>query len=172
MEKSFFNEQIVKRQGSTKQTLLKAGIVIGALILSFIAFRFLSMFSPIAIVAILFGAHYLWQRTNLEFEYAFTNGELDIDTIYNKTGRKRSFSCNVKDFQLVAKLEDSQYANEFSHVQQTLDFSTNAKGSKPYGGIIDYKGKKTKVIFEPNEKILEAMRYYIPRQLKWKKYVG
>lgn len=172
MEKNFFKEQIIKRQPSTKDLLMKIGIVLAAVVLSLASFTFLGMFGPVGVVVALFGAYWLWQRTNKEFEYVFTNGELDIDTIYNKSQRKRTFSCDIKDFQICAKVNDTQYANEFSRAEQTLDFSSNSKDAQPYAALLDYKGKKTKMIFEPNEKILEAMRFYIPRQLKWKKYVG
>lgn len=170
MEKSFFKEQIVKKQANGMDMLKKAVIVIVAIVLSFFSFIFLSVLAVVAVAAIWFGAWFLLQRTNKEFEYVFTNGDLDIDTIYSKSRRKRSFSANIREFETVAKVNDSNYASEMRNFQEVLDFSSGANENNTYAAMLTYNGKKTKMLFEPNEKILEAMKHYIPRKLKWKKY--
>lgn len=170
MENNFFKEQIVKKQNTPKDMAMKAGIIVLALILSILAFMFLRSLAVIAVAAIWFGAWFLLQKTNKEFEYVFTNGDLDIDTIFSQSRRKRSFSSNVRSFEIMCNINDNNYASELRNFEQVLDFSSSGDGKDTYAAMLIYDGKKTKLLMEPNEKILEAIKHYIPQKLKWKKY--
>lgn len=169
MDKNFFIEQLVKKEKSGKDVAIKGLIIFGAVVLTIASFLLGGLAVFIA-AAVWFGAWFLLQKTNKEFEYIFTNGDIDVDTIYSKARRKKSFSANVRDFEIVAKVTDQNHAGELKNFEQVLDFSSGTNEKNTFAGIMIYKGKRTKVLFEPKEKILEAMKYYIPRQLKWKKY--
>lgn len=170
MDKNFFIEQLIKRETTPKDMALKVAIIIGGVVLSGAVALLVPALSFIIIAGVIFGAWYLLQRTNKEYEYIFTNGELDIDTIFSKTKRAKSFNSEVRQFQIVAKVDDANYAGELSKYDQVLDYSSGTNEKSTYAAILTHKGKRTKMLFEPNEKILEAMKYYIPQKLKYKKY--
>ena len=44
---------------------------------------------------------FLFRRLDLEYEYLYVNGDLDIDKIMGKQKRKRVFSMNVNDLELL-----------------------------------------------------------------------
>lgn len=167
---NYFKEQLVKKEVSGIDMAKKVGIIALALVLVVVSSALLKQFGVIAMLAIVYGAYYLLQRTNLEYEYIFTNGDLDIDVIYSKAKRKSALNIKAKDFDIVARMNDKKFEHEFTRFEKVLDFSSGKVKDNTYVAILSHEGKRTKMIFEPNEKILEGMKMYIPRKLKWSKY--
>ena len=106
---------------------------------------------------------------NIEYEYAFTNGELDIDKIMSKSKRKRILTVSVKDFEVMAHVEDKVHAYELNGFEKILDFSSGEIKENTYAAIFMHNNQKVKMIFEPNEEILKGIFYLIPRKLYMKK---
>ncbi len=44
----------------------------------------------------------MFRNLNVEYEYVFVNGDLDIDKIMNKARRKRMFSVDADQMELLA----------------------------------------------------------------------
>ena len=109
------------------------------------------------------GGFYLNSFLKIEYEYVFTNGELDIDIIYNRSRRKRIFSSHVNKFEIMAHVEDMNHAGEFHRAQETKDYSSGKVGPDSYAFLINYNSKYTKFIIEPNEKMMAAIKGSISR---------
>ena len=152
-----FNEQIVKRQGNFSDTLKRVGITILVIVIFFVSFAFLQAFAVFVGAAAVFGGIYLMSFLNVEYEYVYTNGELDIDIIYNRSRRKRLFSTVVKDFEIMAHVEDRMREGAFGGAQETINCHSGEIGPNTYAFLATIKGKRTKVIFEPNDKMLKAI---------------
>lgn len=159
-----FNEQLVRKLPSTKDAILKALIVCLGIILIFVFSIFLSGIAAILAVAVAYGVFYLMSFFKIEYEYTFTNGELDIDCIYSKSRRKRVFSANVRDFTLLSKIDNEKYQREFEGTKEMKDYSSGIKKDNTYFFIHTIDGKKTKFIFEPNEQIIAGIKKYMPIQ--------
>jgi hypothetical protein len=114
-------------------------------------------FAPIITLAVGFGAFYLMGFLKVEYEYIFTNGELDIDVIYNRSRRKRMFSSHVNKFEIMAHVQDMNQAGSFNSAQVTHDYSSGQVGADTYAFLVSKDGKQQKIIFEPNEKMLKAI---------------
>ena len=100
---------------------------------------------------------------NLEFEYVYFNGDLDIDKIMNMQSRKRVFSSNIKEMEVIAwsgSVELQQYQR-----YKVLDFSTQNPDDKVYEMVTQFKGETVRVLFNPNEKILNEMKNMAPRKV-------
>jgi len=152
-----FKEQIVKRKQTGKDTLIRIALIVAVIAIFFIAFSLIPQFSPIITAAAAFGAFYLLSFRKIEYEYVFTNGELDIDIIYNRSRRKRMFTVNVKSFEIMAHVEDMNHAGSFSNAQETRDYSSGETLANTYAFLVNKDGKQMKVIIEPNEKMLAAI---------------
>jgi len=159
-----FKEQIVKRKETTLDTFKRAGIILSVFVLFFILLQTpLATFSPIITLAAAFGAFYLISFLRVEYEYVFTNGELDIDIIYNRSRRKRVFSANVKSFEIMAHVEDTTHMGSFSAAVETRDYTSGTVGQDTYAFLVVVGGKQTKVLIEPNEKMMHAIAGAMPR---------
>ena len=107
-------------------------------------------------------AVYIWKRFDLEYEYIYYNGDIDIDVIKGKIKRKRMFSVNAKTLEVLAptgSIELQQFSNLKSY-----DCSTNT-GNQTYEMVFMKGDRKVKVIFEPKESIVQGMRLFAPRKV-------
>jgi hypothetical protein len=159
-----FKEQIIKRQPAMRERILRVLIIVLAAVIVFLAMTLISAFGPIISFGVVFGAWYLLTFFNIEYEYVFTSGELDIDVIYNKSRRKRLFSGNVNQFELMCHIEDNMRNGGFTGAESSLDYSAGPVSKNTYAFLTLHKGKRTKIIFEPNEKILKAIAGVMSRQ--------
>jgi hypothetical protein len=161
-----FKEQIIKRQPTAKNTAIKAALIGGVAVIFFAGNIFIGQWGLYLAVAAGFFAYILMGRQNVEYEYIFTNGELDIDAIFNKAKRKRLFSGRVSDFDIMAHVEDKTRMGEFSSATETLDYSSGVVSSNSYAFLTSYKGKRLKIIIEPNEMMMKCFSSSLtPRKL-------
>jgi len=152
-----FKEQIVKRQSTAKDMAIRVCLVIAVIIVFFISFGIIVEFVVLITAAAAFGAYYLISFSKVEYEYIFTNGELDIDAIYNRSRRKRMFSSHVNDFEIMAHIDDQNHAGAFKSAEVVKDFSSGTSGADTYVFLINKNSKRMKVIIEPNDKMLSAI---------------
>ena len=140
-------------------------IKVGLILITVIAFLIVLVF-PIGIIlpilAIVLDV-IMFRRLNVEYEYLYVNGDLDVDKIMSRAKRKRMFSMNVSEMELLAPAdapELRQYQNA-----RTLDFSSGTGQAKLYTLVVADHGELKKVIFEPNETIVEGLFVLAPRKV-------
>lgn len=159
-----FKEQMIKKLPSTKDMVLKALIIGGAAIVVVAGFLFIQIIAPVLAAGVIFLAYYGIGMLNVEYEYIFTNGELDIDCIYAKSRRKRVFNATVKDFEIMAHVEDKEHLHDFDSAVEVKDYSTGKVTENTFAFLYTYKGKRTKFIIEPNDTILKAFSMSMARR--------
>ena len=156
-----FIEHLVKKKPDSMQLLAKISIIAGFLLICFAGFIFLFNFLPIIIVVAGFAAFYGISFFNIEYEYSFTNGELDIDRIYSKSRRKRVFTAEIKNFEVMCHASDKSSDSIFNQATTKMDCSTGETNANTYKFFINNRGIKTQIIFQPNEEMLNAFRPYL-----------
>lgn len=157
----FYTEQMVKKQTNMKDIAIKA-VLVAVTIVSFLVLLMFP-FGIIAPVVMIVLDVIMFQRLNVEYEYLFVNGDLDIDKIMNKARRKKVFSMNVADMEVLAPADSAelrQYQNA-----RTYDFTSGTGQAKVYALVVAGQGELKKVIFEPNEEILEGFFLMAPRKV-------
>ena len=157
----FLTEQLVKRRKTAATTLKKVGLIsvtVASLLLGFVHPMLVWLTAILAIVDIV-----LFKRMNIEFEYVYYNGDLDIDKIVDMQSRKRIFSTNIQDMEVIAPT-DSVELHPYQRLK-VLDCSTKNPEDKTYELVTLFKGAMVKVIFNPNEKILNGMKNMAPRRV-------
>lgn len=160
-----FNEQLIKRKQTLKDTAIRVCLIILVILILILSFSLIGpQLGVIVTAAAGFGAAYLMSFFKVEYEYVFTNGELDIDVIYNQSRRKRIFSAHVNDIEIMAHAEDRNHESEFANFQDLKDYSTGEITPNTYMFMINYKSKRTKVIIEPNEKMMKAISGVLTRR--------
>ncbi len=158
----FYTEQLVKKQTTMKDVFIKALLVALAIVSVFVVLMFpVAIIVPVIVIAVVV---VLIRRLDVEYEYLYVNGDLDIDKIMHKAKRKRVFSMNINSMELLAQEgadELSQYRNA-----RVLDFSSGMADAKRYVLVTAENGQVTKLVFEPNETIIEGMFLMAPRKVK------
>ena len=159
-----FKEQIVKRKPTMRDTVFRILLVVAAGLVFLIASFTIPAFGVIIGMAAVVGAWFAMSFLSVEYEYVFTNGELDIDVIYNRSRRKRIFSQHVNKFDLMAHVEDNARVGEFTAAEVTFNYTSGEITPNTYAFLTTHNGKRTKVIIETNEKMLKAIGTVLTRR--------
>ena len=89
----FYTEQLIKKQADSKDTLKKVGLIALTVVSVLLVFVIpVGIILPVVMIVI---DVLMFRNLNVEYEYVFVNGDLDIDKIMNKSRRKRMFSVDA-----------------------------------------------------------------------------
>ena len=136
----YYTEQLVKQKAKASSMIAKTALIAVTVLAFFLVLLFpMAMIIPVIMVVV---DIVLFKRFDLEFEYLYVNGDLDIDKIMAKQKRKRVFEMNVRDMEVLAPT-----------------------GSRTYEMVTISQGQTVKIIFEPNKTILEGMKMLAPRKV-------
>jgi len=167
-----FLEYIVKQKPTPKMILMRMGIIIGAIVLTFFMLmlsgnQIVATFLPALFCGMCFLVYKLFTGMSYEFEYIVTNGELDIDKIIARRSRKRVFNARPAEVEILAPL-DEKYRHEYESgtFSKTIDAASSRTSDCRWFLIVNSdKHGRVRVIFEPTEKMVENMRLYMPKKV-------
>lgn len=167
-----FAEQLVKRSETsadkTKRLIL---IIVGVFFTVVIAgLAVLQLTKPIfAMLGLIlaavagYGTYFAVQGSYVEYEYTFTNGELDVDKIVAKKKRTAMVSTDIKKFTAFGKYTDGMDESEDMTVVIASD---NIASHEYYADFQHEEYGLTRLIFAPDERILDNIKKSLPPQLK------
>ncbi|MFR2835485.1 MAG: DUF6106 family protein [[Clostridium] nexile] len=96
----YYTEQLVKQKTKASSVIAKIALIAVTVLSFFLVLLFpMAMILPVIMVVL---DIVLFKRFDLEFEYLYVNGDLDIDKIMAKQKRKRVFETNVRDMEVLA----------------------------------------------------------------------
>lgn len=165
-----FKEQIIKKENTSKDNTMRFLIAFGSVALAFSIIMFTIMlryFLPMAFfigAVIIYGGFYLIQNLNLEYEYIFTNGDLDVDKVIAARSRKHLITVKVND-----ATDIGEYREGDSSDRTTV--MASAKNSELTDWYLDFKHHEygdTRLIFTPNEDMLRVIKTHLPRTIRGK----
>lgn len=168
-----FHEKIVARKLRGIDYTLMVVILLACVSLAWFVGAYLGQvlpsIVPLVIFGICLGLYFGYQRFQVEHEYSFTNGELDIDRIIAKKKRKRLLSVDVRTFELLAPMRKA-FAADFERLRPDatiLDVASSPKAEgRWYAAFPTKGGGRTLMIFEPNDDIINSIAAYIPRKIQ------
>lgn len=172
-----FIERMIKKKFESTDMLVLVGVVLGIIVAVLIGFVVGFLLVPFPMLTLLvalgagFGGYKLMTMRLLEYEYSLTNGYVAVDKIMNRSSRKRmtAFECNTAE-------DIGEYPqNEARLKNQSFDariFATEYSDHRDawYMIVRSPKTGKTLVVFNPDEEMLEAIKKFIPRPLKFEKF--
>lgn len=171
-----FLERMVKRKYEPKDMLITIGVVLAVVILSIVGFFVgMSIRFPMLTLLIAMGAGYggyrLISMRNLEFEYSITNGYLAVDKIMNRSTRKRitAFECSTCEDIGEFNTNAERLKNRSFDARIYATASSDNQGAW-FMIVASQKTGKTLLVFNPDEDMLEAVKKFIPRPLKFEKF--
>lgn len=161
-----YAEWLVKRKTPSYAMLLKVVMAILCVIAFFLAISpVFGVFGVIILFAVGAGAYFVFRNSEVEFEYLFVGNQLTVDRIYGRTKRKKAWEGSMDEIQIVAPTGSTEANDHETGNMKTLDFSSHMPDAKTYTLISQVSGNTTKVIFEPNDKILHCMKMTAPRKV-------
>lgn len=167
-----FAEQLVKRSEPSadkakRLILIIVGVfftvVIAGLAVLQLTKPIFAMLGLILAVAAGYGTYFAVQGSYVEYEYTFTNGELDVDKIVAKKKRTAMVSTDIKKFTAFGKYTDGMDESEDMTVVIASD---NIASHEYYADFQHEEYGLTRLIFAPDERILDNIKKSLPPQLK------
>ena len=155
-----FVEQILKRRISISGLLLRV-LSILIVLLCVLSMMWLGMLGFTLTVLLAYAAYMLWGYTSIEYEYSFLNGELSVDKIMGQRKRKSVAAYDIKEAEIIAPVMSEQIIRASMNAV-VKDYSSGSNHGMVYAMIINNANGRTKVLFEPNEKVIEAMYHVRP----------
>lgn len=161
-----FAEQLVVKDDGGKGKRMKIAILCTAILLGVMAGILSLMYLPIGLLVacgIIYIGYILSGKYEVEYEYTVTNGELDIDKIIAKSKRKGLISVNVKTFESFGKYDDAQEEQEGI----TVVIAVGQCDCEMYcADFVHSEQGRMRLIFTPNENVLEAIKPFLPRNIR------
>ncbi|MBQ8337693.1 MAG: hypothetical protein IJY33_00950 [Oscillospiraceae bacterium] len=171
-----FVETLVRRKFTAKDKtkiktifviLVLSAVVFGAMIPFYLlthGIAYLSTISMLFCGLIIFLCWQTLKKMRLEFEYIIVNNSLDFDKIIAQKKRERIVSLDLKTVEEVgvydsAKFRSSNFGAEF-HAERDTESRCNYYLIFPHTEF-----KRTLVVFTPDDRMLDALRQTLPRQL-------
>ena len=173
MEKKMdvFVEQIVKKSAGGRDVALRILIILGMCVLTavslFVFFTPFSVFGFLLFAGTMWGGYYLFTGIDCEYEYIVTNGEIDIDKIIARRKRVRLITAKASAFEAFGKYEDAPDTDEGVTTVSAVGVNESEAETKTY--YADFKhpsAGNVRLIFCPEERVIDAIVPFLPRQLK------
>ena len=153
-----YKEQIVKIKRTGSSFMLSTLVWFLALSITAVLIMFIPRLAVLIAALLFYGAIYVNQRFNIEYEYILTNGELDVDKILAQRSRSRLFTLKCADIEAVGQYKKGMKLGEQVYMCCNADdedaFFLRAR---------DKKGKPICVVIAPNEKMKDAIKPYLSR---------
>lgn len=167
-----FAEQLVKRSETSadkakRLILIIVGVFFTVVIAGLAVLQFtkpiFAMLGLILAAVAGYGTYFAVQGSYVEYEYTFTNGELDVDKIVAKKKRTAMVSTDIKKFTAFGKYTDGMDESEDMTVVIASD---NIASHEYYADFQHEEYGLTRLIFAPDERILDNIKKSLPPQLK------
>lgn len=160
-----YEEILVKRQASGKDTLLKVLVI--ALAVVPVAAGIIFVFPPAifagAILGFL-GYYFLLPMLDIEYEYLYVGGDIDVDKILSRRKRKRAGSYSKDNLEVLAPTGSDQLS-PYLKGGKVLDYTSGDPNVKSWTAVYGTESTAYIVKMELTETIAQDMRRYAPRKV-------
>lgn len=161
-----FVEQIIVREKTPKQNAY--AMLIMALTAILLAFTWVFLGLGLFVLLLFVLGIVMWKllsEMNIEYEYSIFEGTIDIDRIVARRKRNRVVSVSLQKAETAGRYRPEEWK------ERGVDRVVMAAPSEKSEGLycFSYRSKKrghTLVIFQPNERTMEAFEKGLPRLLQ------
>ena len=126
-------------------------------------------FGLLLIAAVWYLIIYLLNSFRIEYEYIVTNNEIDIDKVLAKKGRKHLITIDIHNVTLMARVDDAEYNQVYKNPPESvkvLNYSAMSDTGFTYFIDCNVDDKRAIVLFQPTQKMVDALWKYNPRAVK------
>ena len=160
-----YEEILVKRQKTPRDTVVKALLigVVGALIVVGILF-FNPIFLTVGLILGLLAYYLVLPNFDLEYEYLYVGGDIDIDKIMAKRKRKRVASYSKDNLEIMAPTGSDHVASYIKNAK-IRDFTSADPQAKTWTLVYGGENSSDVICLELTQEIAQDMRRFAPRKV-------
>lgn len=169
---SFLEEVVVKHnRGVQTVAYVVANIMmvlfglVGLFLLQMLFMQF-SVFALIETILFVGAAVLLFlyrDRVRTEYEYTFTNGDLDFAMVFNNQKRKSLGTMRVKNVESFGPVDSNAFRKLINMPGLKRRNWFLNRDAKLYYFYYQKESEKNVIVLEPSDEMVEAIRKYLPR---------
>lgn len=163
MDQDTYVEWLVKRKDPVYAW--PARIALGILCAVSLLLAFATVWGILLFGAVGAATYFLFQMLSVEYEYLYVDGGLTVDKILGRSRRKKLLECTKDQLIMVAPSDHYVLKDHESNGMRVYDCSSADRSRKTHTLIYQEGSQRVKVIFEPNDKMLQAIRHTSPRKI-------
>lgn len=108
--------------------------------------------------------HFTWSSVCIDYMYTIDHSRFEANILHSdKKGKKPLFECAVKDFSIIAPINDTEYSPMLKNYAdaKVIDLRSKPDADDVYFALHESEsGVKTIVYFEATSQALNAFKYY------------
>lgn len=167
----FMEEVVVKHNRAMDDVLYvlcNIIMVVSALFALLLIQPLLANFSAYALVVVLCSAgiavllFFYRDRLRTEYEYTFTNGDLDFAQVFNNQKRKTLGTMRVKNVEAFGTVDSNEFRKLINMPGLTRKNWFLNRASKLYYFYYQKESNRTILVLEPSEELVTMIRKYLP----------
>ena len=109
-------------------------------------------------------AYFVYMNAELEYEYLYLDKELTVDKVMAKTKRKRVAQYDLNRMEIFAPVNSYHLDSFKNRNAKSVDYSSG-EAKQPEARYVMYYDSGEKVILEPNEDMIKAIKNIAPRKV-------
>jgi hypothetical protein len=167
-EDDIFVEEMVVRRKTILNHLATLGMILAGIAVIILVWLVVPFISTVLIIIVGFAVYLGVKFQYVEYEYSFTNGDLDIDKIMAKRKRTRELEINQRQVKVMAPYT-AEYESETRDykVSEVKDFSSSKNAAGRWFLIYEKTdGSYAFVVIQPSPRLREAMAKYMRSRMK------
>lgn len=159
-----YREILIKRETTGADTAKKFGLTGVIVLMAVVGVLFWFPLLLVGIILEILAWVFLFPKFDVEYEYMYVNGSLDIDAIYAKQKRKKMCGYELEEIELVA-LENSHALDSYRNGNTVKDYSSGREDTQKYVIVYNKDGKQDLIKVELDEGIVSDLRRRAPRKV-------
>ena len=158
-------EWLIERKTPGYAGIVRIGIYAFAAVFFLAGLFMMIPFLFIPGIAVAAAGYFLLPRLNVEFEYLYLQRSLSIDRIFSKEKRKKAAEYDLDKMEIFAEEGAWQFDQYKNMTLKTLDFTSGYPDRRRFVMVIREGGEGLKVLLEPDQKIVDAIKQIYPSKV-------
>ncbi len=161
-----YAEASVRQKASPVNLLIKVALIAATVFMLLFGMAYIGMFSIVAVGVLILVCVLVFPYLSVEIEYVFCDGQLDFDKIYSGNKRKTALRIDFENVEQMAPAGSHALdAYQNNPNVKTMDFTSRQRDIQPYAIIVRKGEQLSKLLFEPSEKMIAAIKQKAPRKV-------
>ncbi|MDE6621024.1 MAG: hypothetical protein K2K74_11170 [Lachnospiraceae bacterium] len=159
-----YKELLVKKDKGTKETLIRAASVVPTVLIGILTLLTGNIVFFIVVIALGVLDYFVFQWTDIEYEYLYLDKEISVDKIMAKTRRKKLMTISVEKIEIMAPEKSYQLDSYRNRQTKVTDLSAghDLPDQKLYW--VFYEGNQ-KILMNLTEDFAKTIKGIAPRKV-------
>lgn len=159
-----YKELMVKKESGMKEKLLRIVCMVPTVLAGILTLGTASAILFIITIALGVLTYFVYQRTDVEYEYLYLDKEINVDKIMAKTRRKRVATLSVEKMEILAPEKSHQLDSYRNRNIKATDYSAGQDLPEQKVYALYYEGNQ-KYLLSLDEDFVKTIKGIAPRKV-------